>query len=218
MILFSELHESSHRKGTADKSSKDDDGHVIEVSEMDSCDIISSEAVSSTVSPGPSSPETLGAREFFVKTESIPLELEEAASLVVSSSDTRNTGESRDFYRRNKEKSEEPQKRSCCLHSEDCPIQSQHLSLLLEKVLAHSSLNCTRAYAMSTYEKARLEIEKEKYELQRTTAKCLRDILKEMRQISATFCRNKRRRKAGDYFLARKRRRWRSESESSVCL
>ena len=106
----------------------------------------------------------------------------------------------------------------CCGLSENRNNLNEKLGSLIENVLKKvlekqpHDLNAS----VSAYEKARLQIEREKVALQEKTAKCLWDISKEIRNISSAFGRTKRRRQSGNYVVTRKRQRWKSDSDSSV--
>ena len=108
------------------------------------------------------------------------------------------------------------QRYCCSQHPMDCLAFDSKVTKLLEDLSAkllqnHSIVQTSR---MSAYEKARLELEREKVELQETATKCLFSISKEIRKISGAFCRTKRRRKSD--LLSRKKPRWHSDSDSSV--
>jgi len=106
----------------------------------------------------------------------------------------------------------------CCVHAQNCQeFSSVKPSTLVEKFLAKQLQNESTHIetSMSAYEKAHLQLERQKYELQEKTVKCLRNISKEIRQIRASFCRVKRRRKHENYAISHKRQRWHSESDSS---
>ena len=105
-----------------------------------------------------------------------------------------------------------------CFHTENCHGLNSKFNSLLEAILAKQlqSDSSNNKTTMTAYEKARLQLERDKYALQEKTAKCLRDISKEIRQIRASFSRVKRRRTNGHNAISHKRQRWRCESDSSV--
>ena len=130
------------------------------------------------------------------------------------------TQNSSTFQRRENGARVENTKTNCCCvyYTENCYNSNGRLSSLIETILEKQLRSDSKKLktSMSAYEKARLQLEKEKFALQEKTAKCLRDISKEIKQISATLCRVKRRRNFGNYVVSHKRQRWRSESDSSV--
>lgn len=208
-----EFHDSSPSKESPDRNPNEEEGHVIKLSEIDNYNLhegASNDLGSSTVSSSCSNPGLAIVREVNVKTEALSSEHERPLSPAVSLSECRCATNSSNFQSHNKVAPKEG-----CNKTSDCACQdtAAMLQQVLEKVLHNRTpaLNFT----MSTYEKARLEIERDKYELQRNAVKYLREISKEVRQIGVALCRTKRRRSAGD-FLSKKRQRWRSESDSSV--